>query len=95
MNAVPLHNRAVLSANANHSSTESLEARVARLEAIIQQRNTQSRGMGMAPPKPASVKSVAAPRMDIDAMQREVEQRVAAMRAAELKILNRVSGRSA
>ena len=64
---------------------------MSRLEAIIQQRNTQSRGMG-SPPKTAVAKSVVAPRLDIDEMKREFDRRVAAMKAAEIKILNNFCG---
>ena len=85
-----LHNRALGLANANRSQTESLEARVARLESAML--NRQSRGMGIAPPKPASAKSVAAPKLDIAEMKREVDRRVAAMKAAEIKILNNFCG---
>ena len=92
MNAAPLVNRALGLATPNRSSTESLEQRVSRLEAIIQQRNTQSRGMESPQPKPAAVKSVVAPKLDIAEMKREVDRRVAAMKAAEIKILNNFCG---
>ena len=92
MNAELLANRALLG-NALRMSPDTLEARVARLEEIVQQRNTQSRATAKPVQKPVAVKTP--PRLDVAAMEREVTRRIDAMRAAELKILNRVSGRAA
>ena len=95
MNAAPLINRAISSANANLSSTESLAQRVTRLEAMML--NRQSRAMASPAPSPAAVKAYA--KLDVEQMRKEAiakaEKTAANTRALEKKIIDRVSGRVA
>lgn len=95
MNAAPLINRAISSANANLSSTESLAQRVTRLEAMML--NRQSRAMASPAPSPAAVKAYA--KLDVEQMRKEAiakaEKTAANIRALEKKIIDRVSGRVA
>ena len=92
MNAAPLINRAISSANANLSSNESLEQRVARLEARML--NRQSRGMASPAPSPAAVKAYA--KLDVEQMRKEAiakaEKTAANTRALETKILQNFCG---
>ncbi len=88
MNAAPLVNRAQLG-NARNSQTESLEARVARLEALVSSRQS-ARGMVAPAPKTAVVKPY--PKMDVEAMRQEAIAKAANTRALETKILQNFSG---
>ena len=87
MNAAPLINRAISSANANLSSTESLAQRVTRLEAMML--NRQSRAMASPAPSPAAVKAYA--KLDVEQMRKEAiakaEKTAANTSAFETKIL--------
>lgn len=87
-----LHNRAVLSATPNRSSTEALESRVSRLEGLVI--NRQSRGMGTAQPKTASAKTY--PKLDVEQMRIEASAKAAKtaanIRALETKILQNFCG---
>lgn len=94
MNEVLLHNRAVLSANTGYSSTEQLELRIARLEAML---FSPFSGVVRQAHKPTVVKTY--PKLDVEPMQKEAiakaEKTAANIRSAEKKILAQVSGRAA